>query len=140
MRRVHESRAGPEMHTIQRRAVRCCNCGCGCGWRPLPRAQREESDAIEMNLSRSPQTLTRTRPMTAGQAWGEVVLQVGLLSLHRCPSLHDLEVGPPSAGKCCNGGVHFDTAWNRRATARNCKASNCRASHAALGTLQVVLP
>ena len=42
----------------------------------MPSAQREESDAVEMNLSRSPQTLTHSRPMTAGQAWGKVVLQV----------------------------------------------------------------
>ena len=40
-----------------------------------------------MNLSRSPQTLTHSRPMTAGQAWGKVVLQVevtaGVLPLLR---------------------------------------------------------
>ena len=35
---------------------------------------REEVDAVELNVSRSPQTLTHSRPMAAGQAWpwGEV--------------------------------------------------------------------
>ena len=31
---------------------------------------REEVDAVELNVSRSPQTLTHSRPMAAGQAWG----------------------------------------------------------------------
>ena len=33
---------------------------------------REEVDAVELNVSRSPQTLTHSRPMAARQAWGEV--------------------------------------------------------------------
>ena len=57
----------------------------------LPGAQREEVDAVELNVSRSPQTLTHSRPMAAGQAWGEVATlpnhQVGqeqLLRAARC--------------------------------------------------------
>ena len=57
----------------------------------LPSAQREEVDAVELNVSRSPQTLTHSRPMAAGQAWGEVATlpnhQVGqeqLLRAARC--------------------------------------------------------
>ena len=38
----------------------------------LPGAQRDEVDAVELNVSRSPQTLTHSRPMAAGQQWGEV--------------------------------------------------------------------
>jgi hypothetical protein len=34
----------------------------------LPSALREEVDAVELNVSRSPQTLTHSRPMAAGQA------------------------------------------------------------------------
>ena len=52
---------------------------------------REEVDAVELNVSRSPQTLTHSRPMAAGQAWGEVATlpnhQVGqeqLLRAARC--------------------------------------------------------
>ena len=57
----------------------------------LPGAQREEVDAVELNVSRSPQTLTHSGPMAAGQAWGEVatlsnhkVGQEQLLRAARC--------------------------------------------------------
>ena len=44
--------------------------------------QREEVDAVELNVSRSPQTLTHSpAPMAAGQAWGEV--QVATLPNHQ---------------------------------------------------------
>ena len=56
------------------RCMRCCGYGCGCCCRTMPSVQREEVDAVALNLGRSPQALRHSRPMTAGQAWGEVVL------------------------------------------------------------------
>ena len=60
----------------------------------LPGAQREEVDAVELNVSRSPQTLTHSRPMAAGQAWGEVPrCQITKLGKSSCCARHGASSG-----------------------------------------------
>ena len=55
-RTAHAQHASMRQQSMHGCLHRCCGCRCRCRCRMLPAAQREEVDAVELNLGRSPQT------------------------------------------------------------------------------------